>query len=132
VSSQVPKEKVAAVSVSLGDIAGLVAALAFVALVVAIAVPLLKLGAVLDETRLSVAELTEHTVPVIDEAAETVRGANAQLAKVDTVTTSAAEVGQNVSALTTLVSATLARPMIKVAAFSYAVRSVVAKRTGRR
>ncbi|ROR93601.1 uncharacterized protein YoxC [Salana multivorans] len=127
-----PKEKVAAVSVSLGDIAGLVAALAFVALVVAIAVPLLKLGAVLDETRLSVAELTEHTVPVIDEAAETVRGANAQLAKVDTVTTSAAEVGQNVSALTTLVSATLARPMIKVAAFSYAVRSVVAKRTGRR
>ncbi len=119
-------------SVSLGDIAGLVAALAFVALVVAIAVPLLKLGAVLDEARLSVSQLTEHTVPVIDEAAETVRGANVALAKVDTVTTSAAEVGENLSALTTLVSATLARPLIKVAAFSYAVRSVVAKRTGRR
>lgn len=119
-------------SVSLGDVAGLVAALAFVALVVAIAVPLLRLGAVLEETRASVAELTDHTVPVIDEAAQTVRSANAQLEKVDTVTTSAAEVGQNVSALTTLVSATLAKPLIKAAAFSYAVRSVVARRTGRR
>lgn len=121
----------AAVSVSLGDIAGLIAALAFVALVVAVAVPLLRLGAVLEETRSSVARVTDHTLPVIDEAAQTVRGANAQLAKVDTVTTSAAEVGQNVSALTTLVSATLARPMVKAASFSYAVRSVIARRRGR-
>ncbi|TNU75873.1 DUF948 domain-containing protein [Miniimonas arenae] len=118
-------------SVSLGDIAGLLAALAFVALVVVLAVPLLRLGAVLDETRTSVTRFTEHTLPVIDEAAETVRGANAQLGKVDTVTTSAAEIGTNVSALTTLVSATLARPMIRVAAFSFAVRSVVARRRGR-
>lgn len=119
-------------SVSLGDIAGLVAAIAFVALVVALAVPLLRLGAVLEETRASVARVTEHTLPVIDEAAETVRGANAQLAKVDVVTTSAAEIGTNVSALTTLVSATVARPMVKAAAFSYAVRSVVSRRRGRR
>ncbi len=38
------------------------------------------------------------------------------------MTTSAAEVSQNVSALTTLVSATVGGPLIKVAAFSYAVR----------
>lgn len=118
-------------SVSLGDIAGLIAAIAFVALVIALAVPLLKLGAVLDEARASVAKMTDHTLPVIDEAADTVRGANAQLAKVDTVTTSAAEIGTNVSALTTLVSATIARPMVKAAAFSFAVRSVVAKRRSR-
>ncbi|PFG19625.1 DUF948 domain-containing protein [Serinibacter salmoneus] len=115
-------------SVSLGDIAGLIAAIAFVALVIAIAVPLLRLGSVLDETRSSITQVTEHTLPVIDEAAEAVRGANAQLAKVDTVTTSAAEVGTNVSALTTLVSATLARPMIKAASFTYAVRAVVSRR----
>ena len=83
-------------SVSLGDIAALVAAIAFVALVVAIAVPLLKLGSVLEETRSSVAQFTSHTLPVIDEAEETVSGAHAQLAKVDTVTTSAAEIGMNV------------------------------------
>lgn len=119
-------------SVSLGDIAGLLAAIAFVVLVIALAVPLLKLGAVLEETRSSVAQVTEHTLPVIDEAAVTIQGANAQLAKVDTVTTSAAEIGTNVSALTTLVSATLARPLVKAASFSYAVRAVVARRKGAR
>lgn len=118
-------------SISLGDIAGLLAAIAFVVLVIVIAVPLLKLGAVFEETRSSVARVTEHTLPVIDEAAVTIRGANAQLDNVDTVTTSAAEIGTNVSALTTLVSATLARPMVKAASFSYAVRAVVARRRGR-
>ena len=39
---------------SVGDIAGLIAALAFVALVGALAVPLVKLGRVLDEARVSV------------------------------------------------------------------------------
>lgn len=117
---------------SWGDIAGLIAALAAVGLVIAIAVPLLRLGAVLDEARTSLAEITSHTLPVIDEAAETVRSANAQLAKVDTVTTSAAEVGTNVSALTTLVAATLAKPLIKAASFSYAVRAVVGGRRGKR
>lgn len=119
-------------SVSLGDIAGLVAAAAFVALVVVLAVPLVRLGSVFAEARQSVARMTEHTIPVIDEAAETVRGANGQLAKVDTVTTSAAEMGTNLSALTTLVSATLARPLVKAASFSYAVRAVVARRRGKR
>ncbi|ACQ80267.1 conserved hypothetical protein [Beutenbergia cavernae DSM 12333] len=117
---------------SLGDIAGLVAALAFVALVAFMAVPLLKLGKVLDETRTTVARVTEQSIPIVDEAAETLRTANAQLAKVDTVTTSAAEIGTNVSALTTLVSATVASPLIKVASFSYAVRSVVGRRAARR
>ncbi|WP_454778070.1 DUF948 domain-containing protein [Georgenia muralis] len=111
---------------SLGDIAGLIAALAFVALVAFLAVPLLKLGRVLDEARGTVHQLTEHTLPALDEAVETVRAANGQLAKVDTITTSAAQVTEDVSALTTLVAATVGGPLIKVSAFSYAVRRVLA------
>ena len=111
---------------SLGDIAGLIAALAFVALVAFLAVPLLKLGRVLDEARGTVRQLTEHTLPALDEAVETVRAANGQLAKVDTITTSAAQVTEDVSALTTLVAATVGGPLIKVSAFSYAVRRVLA------
>lgn len=110
---------------SIADIAGLVAAVAFAALVAFLAVPLLKLGTVLDEARTTLRELTQHTVPVIDDAAESVRLANVQLAKVDDVTTPAAEAAQNISAITTLVSATIARPLVKVAAFSEAVRRVV-------
>ncbi|MPV39108.1 DUF948 domain-containing protein [Georgenia subflava] len=113
---------------SVGDIAGLVAALAFVALVIFLAVPLLKLGKVLDEARGTVRQLTDHTLPAIDEAAQTIRATNGQLAKVDTITTSAAQVTEDVSALTTLVSATVGGPLIKLSAFSYAVRSVLGRK----
>jgi len=108
--------------VSFGDVVGLIAALAFVALVAFLAVPLIKLGRVLDAATDSVREVTQHTLPVIDEAAATIAGTNAQLAKVDTVTTAAAEISQNASALTALVASTVGRPLIAVAAFSYGVR----------
>lgn len=107
---------------SVGDVAGLIAAIAFVLLVGLLAVPLLKLGRVLDETRDSVKELTEHTVPVLDETATLVASSNVQLEHIDTVTTAAAQVSENVSALTALFAATVGGPMIKVAAFSYGVR----------
>ncbi|ASR54613.1 DUF948 domain-containing protein [Cellulomonas sp. CW35] len=107
---------------SVSDVAGLVAAIAFVLLVGLLAVPLLKLGRVLDETRSSVKELTDHTVPVLDEAAQLVASSNGQLDNVDKVTTAAAQVSQNVSALTALFAATVGGPMVKVAAFSYGVR----------
>lgn len=118
---------------SVGDIAGLIAAVAFVALVGFLAVPLVKLGRVLDETRVSVKQVTDHTLPVIDEAAVTVTQANNQLIRVDTITTSAAEVSTNISAMTSLVAATVGRPLIKAAAFTYAVRAFLGGRAkGRR
>ncbi|MGC0142521.1 MULTISPECIES: DUF948 domain-containing protein [unclassified Pseudactinotalea] len=113
---------------SVGDIAGLIAAVAFVALVGFLAVPILKLGRVLDEARLSVRNITTQTLPVIDETAETIRSTNSQLSKVDTVTTAAAEVSTNVSALTSLVAATIGAPLVKVAAFSLAVRSMFGRK----
>jgi uncharacterized protein YoxC len=115
----------------LGDIAGLIAAIAFVLLVGALALPLVKLGKVLDETRLSVRELTEHTVPILDEATTTVSQTNVQLERVDAITSSAATVTQNVSALSSLFAATVGGPMIKVAAFSYGVRRAISSLTGR-
>jgi uncharacterized protein YoxC len=116
---------------SVGDVAGLIAAIAFVLLVGVLAVPLLKLGRVLDETRDSVRQITEHSVPILDEAATTVASTNSQLAKVDVITTSAAQVSENVSALTGLYAATVGRPLVKVAAFSYGVRKAFARASGR-
>lgn len=108
-------------------IAGLIAAIAFVALVMACAVPLVKLGRLLDESRDSVRKLTDHSTPILDETATTVAGANAQLAKIDTITSSAAQVSQNASALSSLVAATIGGPLIKIAAFSHGVRVAFAK-----
>lgn len=107
---------------SVGDVAGLIAAIAFVLLVGVLAVPLVKLGRVLDEARVSVREITEHATPVLDEAATLVASSNGQLEKVDTVTTAAAEVSQDVQALTALLAATVGRPLLAVASFSAGVR----------
>ncbi len=117
---------------SVGDVAGLIAAIAFVLLVGLLAVPLVKLGKVFDEATRSIREVTDHSVPILDEAAGTVAGANAQLGKVDTITTSAAQVSENVSALAGLYAATLGRPLVKVAAFSYATRQAFAGAFGKK
>ncbi|PFG33081.1 DUF948 domain-containing protein [Sanguibacter antarcticus] len=115
----------------IGQIAGLIAAVAFVALVGLLAVPLVKLGRVLDTTTQSIREITEHSVPILDESAVAVASANSQLVKVDTITTAASEVSQNVSALTGLYAATFGAPLVKVAAFSYGVRQAFATAAGR-
>jgi len=116
---------------SVGDVAGLIAAIAFVLLVGVLAVPLVKLGRVLDEARASIKEVTDHSVPILDEAATTVATTNSQLVKVDTITTSAAQVSENVSALTGLYAATFGAPLVKVAAFTYGVRQAFARAVGR-
>ncbi|GAA2521206.1 DUF948 domain-containing protein [Rarobacter incanus] len=110
----------------LGDIVGIIAAVAFVALVAVSAVPLIRLGKLFDRTSQSVEDITEHTLPILDQASQTVSGANVQLEKVDAITTAASEVSQNVSALTGLYAATFGKPLVKVAAFSYGVRSALA------
>jgi uncharacterized protein YoxC len=114
---------------SVGDIAGLIAAIAFVLLVGLLAIPLVKLGKVLDEARRLVGSVTDETVPLINGVTETINQTNHQLERVDAITSNVQQVTTNVSALTTLFAATLGGPVVKVAAFSYGVRRAF---TGRR
>jgi uncharacterized protein YoxC len=116
---------------SIGELAGLIAALAFVLLVGFLGYPLYKLGKVFDEARVSVHDLTGGTLPLLEEVTTTVTTANGQLVRIDTITRNAEEVSENVSALTRLFAATLGSPVVKVAAFSYGVRQVLSGRSGR-
>lgn len=116
---------------TVGEVAGLIAAIVFAILVGISAVPIIKLGRVFDSTRDSIKEITDHTVPVIDETAQTVSLTNVQLERVDTITTHAADVTENVSALTALFSATVGSPLVKVAAFTYGVRQAFSRRKGK-
>jgi uncharacterized protein YoxC len=113
---------------SAGDVVGLIFALAFLLLVALIGVPLIKLGRVLDETRITVRGLSEGTVPLLSEVTTTVASTNQQLVKVDTITSNVAQVSTNVSALTSLFAATVGSPVVKVAAFSYGVRQAIGRR----
>jgi uncharacterized protein YoxC len=116
------------VRVSVGEIAGLVAACALVLLVLVAAVALLKLGRTLDETTLTIRQVREQSAPILTQANTTVTHVNSNLERVDDITGNAANVSSNVAALTSVVAATLGSPLIKVAAFSYGVRSATKKK----
>jgi uncharacterized protein YoxC len=110
---------------SAGEIAGLIAAVAFVLLVGVLAIPLVKLGGVLDETRGLIKGVSDETVPLLSEVTTTVSTTNAQLVRVDAITSNVQSATTNVSALTSLFAATLGSPVVKVAAFTYGVRSAM-------
>ncbi|GAA1411476.1 hypothetical protein AUR04nite_01880 [Glutamicibacter uratoxydans] len=107
------------------DIAGLIAAGAFVILVAFLAVPIIKLGKVFDELRGSIKDLADGTTPLIGEVTNTVATTNDQLKKVDAITTNVSDATANVSALSSLVAATVGKPLIKVAAFTEGVKSAM-------
>ena len=113
---------------SAGEIAGLIAAIAVAVLVLLLAIPLLKLGRTLDEATLTIRQAREQTAPILTQATTTVTHVNSNLEKVDEITVNAANVSSNVAALTSVAAATLGSPLIKMAAFSYGVRSAVKKK----
>lgn len=113
---------------SAGEVAGLIAACAFVLLVGTLAIPLLKLGGVLTEAQRLVADVDRQTVPLLTEVTGSVKQLNTELVRVDAITANVQSISGNVSALTSLFAATLGSPVIKVAAFSYGVRKTVTER----
>ncbi len=111
-----------------GAIAALVAAGAFVLLVLLLAVPLLKLGKTLDEATLALRKTHEGAAPLLTGAQATVANVNLQLAQLEDITRGVGSITSNAAALSSIVSATVGSPLIKVAAFSYGVRSTVRRR----
>ena len=125
-----------------GEIAGLIAAGAFLMLVLVLAVPILKLGKTVDAATRAINDLNDRTGPLLGGVNETVSGVNTalgqvqvsldgvnvQLAKVDTMTTHAQNVTASVANLATIVSAAAANPLIKVASFGYGLRKAAAAR----
>lgn len=117
---------------SAGQIAALVAAGAFVVLVVLLAVPLLKLGRTLDEATVAIRKAHEGSAPLLSDAHTTLNQVNTQLERVDGITSSARTVTANVSVLTSLFTATLGGPLVRAAAFSYGVNKAIKARRSRR
>lgn len=124
---------------TVGEIAGLIAAIAACVLVALAAVPLLKLGRVLDELRLAVRDVGNNSVPVLQELKSTVVATNDEIAKLSVVTEDASRVSghatvvtENAAQLSTLFAATLGGPLVRTAAFSYGLRQAVKGRKAKR
>ncbi|MDF1479795.1 DUF948 domain-containing protein [Leifsonia sp. H3M29-4] len=108
-----------------GDIAGLIAAGVFAILVALLAVPILKLGRVFDETSDAIRGIKDEVTPLLEEATTTVSETNKQLARVDAITSSVEEATGNVASLVALFAATVGGPLIKIAGFSAGVRAAI-------
>ena len=105
---------------TLGGIAGLIAAIAFVALVGMLAIPLWKLGRVLEELRSQVHDLGEESVPILTELQDTVRTTNSEIGRISEVTEevatlskNAASVSENAAQVSSLVTHAVGTPIIK-------------------
>ncbi|WP_433826174.1 DUF948 domain-containing protein [Actinoplanes sp. CA-015351] len=125
-----------------GEVAGLIAAGAFLMLVLVLAVPILKLGRTVDAATRAINDVVDRTGPLLTNVNTTVEnvntalgqvqvsldGVNVQLAKVDTMTEHAQNVTANIANLVTVVSAAAANPLVKVASFGYGIRKAAAAR----
>jgi uncharacterized protein YoxC len=114
--------------VSGGAIAALIAAGAFVLLVLLLAIPLLKLGRTLDEATLAIRKTHEGAAPLFVDAQTTITQVNSQLDQVEGIARNVNSMTTNVAAMTSIVSSTLGSPIIKAAAFTYGVRKTVSDR----
>jgi uncharacterized protein YoxC len=111
-----------------GDVAGLIVAVFWGVLVCFLAYVLVKLGKVIGEAAKLVAGVADQTVPLLGEVTSSVVQVNTELARVDAIAANVEEISTNARAMTSLFSATLGTPMIKVAAFSYGVRRSLKQR----
>jgi uncharacterized protein YoxC len=126
----------------MGEVAGLVAAIALAVLVLVLAIPILRLRHTVDAATKALRDVADQTGPMLGNVNTTIDnvntaltqvhttldGVNLQLARVDTITENAAHVSANVANLSTVVSAAAANPLVKVAAFGYGVRKAAANR----
>jgi len=117
----------------------MIAAIAAVALVALCAVPLLKLGRVLEEVRLAVRDMGHNSVPILQELKGTVAATNEEIGKLSLVTEDVAKVSahatvvtQNAAQLSTIFRATLGGPLIKAAALTYGLRQAASGGSGRK
>ncbi|HUW77965.1 MAG TPA: DUF948 domain-containing protein [Candidatus Nanopelagicaceae bacterium] len=109
-------------SISWSDLAGLVAAGAFLILVLALAIPVIKLGKVMDESANVIKDVGAKTLPLIGEVTTTVTMTNAQLERVDAITKNVQDVSEKVSSLSHLVSGTVSTPIVKFASLAYGLK----------
>ena len=119
-----------------GEIAALIAAGAFLMLVIVLAVPILRLRHTVDEATQTLRQVNQHTGPMLDNVNLTVDnvntalgqfqttldGVNVQLARVDVMTQHVASATANVSNLVNVVATTASSPLVKAAAFTYGLR----------
>jgi uncharacterized protein YoxC len=115
-------------SMSGGELASLIAATALALFVIFLAIPLVKLGKLLDETTETVKEINNNLPPLLTGLNETVEQTNKQLAKVDVITSNVADVSNNIQSLMAVFTASIGSPLVKAAGYLKSFTSFLGKK----
>ena len=125
-----------------GEVAALIAAGAFVMLVLILAVPILRLRHTVDAATRAINEVTDRTSPLLGDVDATIKGVNEalgqvhttldgvnlQLERLDAITGHAQTVTANVANLSTVVTSAASSPLVRAASLTYGVRKALANR----
>jgi uncharacterized protein YoxC len=103
-------------SISVGGVAGLIAAVAWAVLVLVLGVVFLNLFRVLESTKLLIDGIREETVPLLSEVKATVSGVNRELDRADGLLESAGNIAKSAERVANVVEQTVSSPLIKVIA----------------
>ena len=106
-----------------GEIAGLIAAIAFAILAGFMIYPLIRLGKLFDQIAKTVKDTGDHAIPALDESVTTVQQVNKWLEDVNKISAAASTTANNVGALTDLYGSFLGKPVIKIASAVYALKT---------
>jgi uncharacterized protein YoxC len=108
---------------SVGDIAGLIAAIAFAVIAGFLIYPLIRLGKLFDQIAQTIKESGDHAIPALDEGVATVRQVNKSLEDVNRISAAASTTADNMGALADLYGSFLGKPIIKVASAFYGLKA---------
>lgn len=104
-------------AISVGGIAGLIAAIAWAFTVLFLALVLVNLFRVLESTKMLIDGIREETVPLLSEVKTTVSGVNRELDRADGLLESAGNIARSAERVAHVVEQTVSSPLIKVIAF---------------
>ena len=106
-----------------GEIAGLIAAIAFAILAGFMIYPLIRLGKLFDQIAETVKDTGDHAIPALDESVTTVQQVNKSLEDVNKISAAASTTANNVGALTDLYGSFLGKPIIHIIALPLSIVS---------
>ena len=102
---------------SLGGIAAMIAAIAWLVLVFVLSFVIFSLSRVLEATRMLIEGIRQETVPLLGEVKTSVTSVNKELDRADGIMESTGKIVKNVERISSVVEQAVSSPLIKVIAF---------------
>jgi len=111
-----------------GDLAVVIISAALLLLVLMLALPLIKLARLIDETTRTVQIFNNELEPMLGEAKTTLTEANKQLKRIDHITSDVEQVTENINSLVAVFTSSVGAPLSKLMGVVQSFTSILGKR----